>query len=137
MEHKHSVQLYICAQTAEVTDALCQPTQHLRKLHNSSASSALGPSTLLEELMQCYEKMWHPQAQSGAAAGFCAGGSKKQLALGLYMCETERKARRIRLENALSRLWYHGCPGHGLCSPAHPVAWQAETLVPAALGSSI
>lgn len=34
--------------------------------------------------------------------------AQKQLALELYMCETERKARRIRLENALSRPWSSG-----------------------------
>jgi hypothetical protein len=47
-------------------------------LDNSSASSAQGPSTTLAKLLPSNEKIWHPQAQDGAAAGFCAGGSEEQ-----------------------------------------------------------
>lgn len=45
------MRLHNGAQTAEVTDALLKPTQHPAKLDNSSASSARGPSTLLEILV--------------------------------------------------------------------------------------
>jgi hypothetical protein len=77
------VQLHICTQTAEVTDALCKPTKHPAKLDSSPSSSARGPSTKLEVLLESFGEMWHTHAQSGAllASAQAEARSRSRLAV--------------------------------------------------------